>query len=169
MEKPLEESQAWQDCWMRQGSQGITRVGWTVLDMLMESTDLLLAWARPVGWELYKRTMAPNDTFVPRGIYPIPAPLFLFPKLVNLAPLHMSLVLLALPPLQWSPDRMSLWVNQSVCEPFKCSTLVSSSPLHFWDVISTSFHSRCCGASSSWHCWTGLGTPVWGWDPLLLR
>ena len=108
------------------GSEGITRVGWTMLAELIENTDSMPACTVSAGWEESSTKSQWHLTLLlSRGrIFVIPSSWVFALKLAHLIPHHISLSLFELLPLHWSLEWVRLCAGslRAVClglpEPF---------------------------------------------------
>lgn len=68
-------------------------------------------------------------------------------------------------------QRECLGVRKSECKPFKRNIWVSLQPFVSLRGMESLliFMTGCCGGSFSHHWFSGLGSPVWGCNPLLCR
>ena len=144
----------------RTGSQAITRVRWIVSQVNGE-----FRLATPCAHRLDDRQAQQSSNgafqcFCPQRELPSPCAL----RLVDSVPSRMSLAPFKLLPESergckkanlWHPSVGAPEFPAAVCLPWMKSPWVFTAKRH--------------GDSSSWHWCPSLGSPVWGWHPLLLR
>lgn len=123
-----------------------------VLARLSKSSELAPALPGQLGGvaKLHRETMAPSTAAIPAESCPDPYPSSLCPEISQL--------------------NFSLQVRGTfqAAVPLLLPRVIEFMSLGRQQPLVSVFTARQCGDSFSWHQRPGLGSPAWGWEPLLL-